>query len=958
MLTAAPDATWPHRKLLIDSAATERRIRQLGQEIFARAFRAEPGPLNAAWWQRRLLDAVMQDESLKLRMFQFIETLPRLRSPESVAGHMRQYLRNGESASSPLARLVALTTSFSSERSLRARAMAAAADFGSQKMAATFIAGTTPAEAVASVVAMRRRRMAFTMDVLGETVLCRGDADAFAQVYLDLIDGLTDAAPDWAAEPLLDEAPFGPSPRVNVSVKLSAFTSRFDPIAPQSAAEDVRQRLRPILARARQRGAFVNIDMEHFAVRDLTLDLFMDVLGEPQFRDWTDVGIVVQAYLRDSERDLHRLLEWVRRRGAPISVRLVKGAYWDFETAHARALGWPSPVWSEKWESDRQFERLAALMLANTEWIRPAFASHNVRSIAAALAMAEAMKLPPRTLEFQMLYGMGDPLKQALVELGQRVRIYTPFGDLIPGMAYFIRRLLENTANEGFLRQSFSQHLPLHMLLAAPGRDESRAHPSGGVAREARSPDAPLDFAQEPQRDAFAAALDELPRGRAIGPSIAGITSAGRRTEPVPNPSRPSELAGLVDIAANADIERAIRTAQSATKHWSTFGSAHRTQVLRRFVEALRSRRPALTATLVTGLGLTWRQADAEVASGLQALGRLMNGNVDSDVLLRDFEFGEGPTSDGHPIALMASAHRPFELTIQWLGYWLLQGRAVVLAADPIRSLPASFVIEALGECGIDPQVVSFLPVDAEGLPVVAASPHAVPMFLSHFDKFHATQSGQPPRDALRRGWMYRPSRPVVIVDSDTNLDEAVSGTLATSLRFAGQRFDRIASVIVVGAAYEEFLSRIAAVGSELTVGAADDPATQVGPLESAAAVAGARAALRTIRDGKTRGYETPLRSEVTATGGYFAAPTIVADVSPRDPLWSMSVGAPIMALTPAAKFDDALSIAAGRPERCVATLYTRSPDHILRFDERLSDAVRFVNRKTHAGVLDPARPR
>src|SRR5262249_38670255 len=160
--------------------------------------------------------------------------------------------------------------------------------------------------------------------------------------------------------------------------------------------------------------------------KDLTLHIFRTVLEEPDFRDWPDVGIAIQAYLRDCPRDLEELNQWAGRRGCPVWIRLVKGAYWDFETIHAGQMGWPAPVWGHKWETDVCYEQMTAFLLDNRERLRPALASHNVRSLAHALALATLHDLPPGSFEIQMLYGMGEPLKDVFVRLGQRVRVYTP----------------------------------------------------------------------------------------------------------------------------------------------------------------------------------------------------------------------------------------------------------------------------------------------------------------------------------------------------------------------------------------------------------------------------------------------------------------------------------------------------------------------------------------------------
>jgi RHH-type proline utilization regulon transcriptional repressor/proline dehydrogenase/delta 1-pyrroline-5-carboxylate dehydrogenase len=208
--------------------------------------------------------------------------------------------------------------------------------------------------------------------------------------------------------------------------------------------------------------------MEQYSSKDTTIQIFEEVLTEPDFRDWPDVGIAIQAYLRDTAHDLERLRAWAERRGTPAWVRLVKGAYWDYETILAEQLGWPVPVWTQKWESDAAYERLSRYLLENRRWLRPAFASHNVRSVAHALAVAKLLNVPRGAAEVQMLYGMADPIKEVLVGMGQRVRVYTPYGELLPGMAYLVRRLLENTANESFLRASFTEHVPAELLLRNP----------------------------------------------------------------------------------------------------------------------------------------------------------------------------------------------------------------------------------------------------------------------------------------------------------------------------------------------------------------------------------------------------------------------------------------------------------------------------------------------------------
>jgi RHH-type proline utilization regulon transcriptional repressor/proline dehydrogenase/delta 1-pyrroline-5-carboxylate dehydrogenase len=443
----------------------EELTQRYGREIFARLSGTGPVPFGPSWWDERLMEWSMGDEAVKLQLFRFVDVLPQLRSPQTIARHLREYF--GE-AREHLPGWLTFGLRWLPERGLFGRLLAKTAYRSAERLARKFIAGSNINEALNAIAALRRRSLAFTIDRLGEATITEQEAEQAQTDYLELINGLSREVNTWPANDRIDRDDSSPLPRVNVSVKLSALYSQFDPIDPEGTSAAVRRRLRPILHAAREQSAFVNIDMEQHSFKDLTLQIFREVLDEDAFRDWSDAGIAIQAYLRDTTHDLEELAAWTQRRGTPIVVRLVKGAYWDYETIVSAREGWPNPVWSYKWETDANYERLTAFLIDNHRWLRPALASHNVRSLAHALALAQLRGLPPGSLEVQMLYGMAEPIKDTLVKLGQRVRVYTPYGQLLPGMAYLVRRLLENTANESFLRASFTEHVPEEKLLRNP----------------------------------------------------------------------------------------------------------------------------------------------------------------------------------------------------------------------------------------------------------------------------------------------------------------------------------------------------------------------------------------------------------------------------------------------------------------------------------------------------------
>jgi RHH-type proline utilization regulon transcriptional repressor/proline dehydrogenase/delta 1-pyrroline-5-carboxylate dehydrogenase len=241
------------------------------------------------------------------------------------------------------------------------------------------------------------------------------------------------------------------------------------PDAPELGRRDAGERLRPLLRLARDLGAHIHIDMESLDSREAVLELVLDVLDEDEFREGPSAGMVLQAYLRDSPDQLSQVLDWAAKspRRPPLTVRLVKGAYWDHELVEARQHGWPTPVFEVKAECDRNFETLTRRLLDARPVVRVAVASHNLRSVAHAIAASRALRAPDSELELQVLRGLGDELQDALAARGFRVRTYSPIGDLVAGMAYLVRRLLENTSNESFLLR-MSEGASLEELLAAP----------------------------------------------------------------------------------------------------------------------------------------------------------------------------------------------------------------------------------------------------------------------------------------------------------------------------------------------------------------------------------------------------------------------------------------------------------------------------------------------------------
>jgi len=383
-------------------------------------------------WDDKLLAWAMGNPGLRVQLFRFIDTLPALRSKPEIARHLQEYLGD-ESVELPSALKGMLN--FAQADSMPGQVAATTVSTAVETLAHKYIAGENIKQVLKTIERLRKEKMAFTLDLLGEAVITEAEAQSYLQSYLDLMEQLSQEAQKWPTVEEIDFADGEHISRVQVSVKLTAFYSQFDPLDPQGSKERVCDRIRTLLRRAQELGVAVHFDMEQYVYKEMTLSILKELLIEEEFRSRTDIGVTIQAYLRDSEQDLRDVIDWVKERGYPVTVRLVKGAYWDQETIKAAQKDWPQPVYNDKAATDLNFETLTQLMLENHEYIYSAIGSHNVRSQARAIAIAETLNIPRRRFEMQVLYGMGDQLAKALAKRGHRVRVYAPYGNLLPGMA-------------------------------------------------------------------------------------------------------------------------------------------------------------------------------------------------------------------------------------------------------------------------------------------------------------------------------------------------------------------------------------------------------------------------------------------------------------------------------------------------------------------------------------------
>ncbi len=954
-------------------SALEALTQQYGRELFARMESARPPLFFPRWWEEQLMGFTMDREALKVQLFRFVDVLPQLREPQQITRHLREYLREAGGDGMPFPSV----SDWLPENGLLGRLVADAARWGASRMAQRFIAGSNLQEALSALAHLRKKQMAFTVDLLGEAVLTESEARHYQSQYFDLLDGLSSVVNGWPEVELIDRDPQGPLPRVNVSLKLSSLYSQFDPIAPDHVAAVVRDRLRPILSKARSLGAFVNIDMEQFAYKDLTLRIFEEIASEAEFRDWPDFGIAIQAYLRDCLSDLERLAEWVRRRGTPIWVRLVKGAYWDSEVILAAQHDWPIPVFTRKHHSDANYEACLQFLLERPECFRVAVGSHNVRSIARALALADYLDRHPRSLEFQLLYGMADETKAALVRLGRRVRVYTPYGQLLPGMAYLVRRLLENTANQSFLRAASVEHVSEDQLLKDPHRQDEPPQGADMIATATllRRPDQPsaaevppfhncpvADFSREENRQAMRESLRKVAGllGRYYPLVIDGQRIRTAKSIESLNPAHRLQVVGVTACADPEHAEKALATAVKALPKWRDTPPEHRAACLFRAAEILRERRWELAAWEVDECGKQWREADADVAEAVdfcEYYGREMLRLAvprRRDVPGEENAYFYEPRG---PAVVIAPWNFPLAILCGMTTAALVAGNPTIMKPAEQSSVIAALFHEILLEAGVPPDVVSYLPGKGEEIgPTLVMSKdtaliaftgsRAVGLLLNR--QAAETPPGQ---HHVKKLICEMGGKNAIIVDDDADLDEAVHGVVVSAFGYQGQKCSACSRVIVLERIHDQFLERLIEATKSLRIGPAEDPSNAVGPVIDEEA---RQRILWYIEKGKTEA-KLAYAADVgpLADDGFYVGPHIFVDVPPTATIAQEEIFGPVLAVMKARSLDHALEIAEGTPYALTGGLYSRSPEHIAQVRRRFRVGNLYINRKITGALVD-----
>jgi RHH-type proline utilization regulon transcriptional repressor/proline dehydrogenase/delta 1-pyrroline-5-carboxylate dehydrogenase len=952
--------------------ALQSGIEQRGKGIFELVDQHPERLFSKAGFYQRLMALSMRDDRFKAQLFRFVDVLPSLCRSSEIVEHLDEYFSDDGfgpfvNAGVRLARIVPWVTG----PVLR---------WNVSGMARQFIAGRNPDDVMATLRKRHAQKIGFTVDLLGEGVVSEAQADEYAARYFDLLEKLARETKDWTDTLGRNSELF---PVVNLSVKISALYSQISPADPADAIAHLAPKLRPLLRRARELGAFINFDMESYAHKNITLELFKSTFTEEEFKDWPHAGIVIQAYLRDSEADLRDLIEWGRARGTRFAVRLVKGAYWDYETTKSRQNGSRSPVFLLKPESDANFEALTRVLFDNESTVTSAFGSHNVRSIAHAQALADELGIDPSRFEFQLLFGMAGPIKRALVEMGYRVREYCPVGELLPGMAYLVRRLLENTSNEGFLRAKFAENVSAEELLRDPREIVGRLYQTPADAFSQRQPtirrngsqsalaveqfrgdvyvNAPLvNFAYKDSQDKMQNALREVRKrfGEKYPLVIGGEKVWTDELTPSVNPSAPEEIVGYGSEAGIPEAERAVKAARATFGEWSRTPFEERARLLERAADILERRRYELSAVEVFEVGKPWKEADADIREAIdfctfyaQQMRRLGRPKLTQQVPGEESYHHYWPRGVAFVIAPW---NFPIAILCGMASAAIVTGNTVIMKPSEQSIVCGAMLMQVFEEAGVPPGVLNFLSgrgsvigahlVDHKDVDLIAFT-GSREVGLRIWQSAGVTQPGQ---RELKHVICEMGGKNAMIVDADADLGEAVGYSIYSAFGYQGQKCSALSRLILLEENYDRVMERLIPAAASLRVGNPEEPGIMVGPVIDEAAY---RRILDYIEIGKKEATLAYQAKEIPPHG-YFVPPTIFTDVKPNMRIAREEIFGPVLSVLKVRDLDEALEVANGTDYALTGGFFSRSPANIERVKAQLEAGNVYINRSCTGAIV------
>ena len=708
-----------------------------------------------------------------------------------------------------------------------------------------FVLAETIEEAFTHSKPYTDKAYSFSYDMLGEGARSDLKAKNYARSYLNAIEQIGRNSDKSKA---LFAAP-------SISVKLSALHPRYHLTKRERVMQELLPRLKNIVLRAKEVGISVAIDAEESSRLDIELLIFEELLKDPELAGWNGLGFVLQAY----QKRAFYIVDWLARQaklhGRVIPLRLVKGAYWDSEIKWAQLLGLQSyPVFTRKEHTDLSYFACADKILSNHEYFYPQFATHNARTAASIVSLAEKYGWEKGSFEFQRLYGMGEALHDILVK-DWPSRIYAPIGKHKDLLAYLIRRLLENGANSSFVHLLADNNKSDSEILADPVAASGKIFvrqaiplPENLYGSE-RKNSAGIDFGNEAELKKLMSAVSPF-----AAKTIQPVKDADKKT-----------------------LDDAIASAKKSFSEWAATATDARAKILERAADLIEENAHELIALCVREAGKTLPDSVSEI----REVADFCRYYAQQVLVISKPELMAGPVGESnvlslHPrgvFACISPWNFPLAIFMGQVVAALVTGNCVI--AKPAEQTPAiaARAVEILYEAGIPKGVLHLVPGSGEtiGAALVSDKNIAGVVFTGslataqHIALSLAQRGGDIIPFIAETG-----GQNCMVVDSSALLEQAVDDIIISAFGSAGQRCSSLRVLYVQEDIAGELISLLAGAMQELKVGDPGEVDTDIGPVIDAQAQAMLTEHIETMKKSSKLQSVTPIPAGLN---GFFVAP-------------------------------------------------------------------------------------
>lgn len=822
-----------------------------------------------------------------------------------------------------------------------------------KKMAKRFIAGESISSSHKTLQNLHDSRREATLDQLGELVVSEEEADEYVKRVLAIVHGLK-----IHVQP--GEKNGAGIPKAHVSIKVSAMCSDFKPQAYQATYDLVAPRLKRVLIEASREQVFVNIDAEHYHYRDLVFRIYSQILLEtPELKGWAQTGIVLQAYLRDASTHLSEIIDLARERGVRMPIRLVKGAYWDAETIEAEVHSHHAPQFLNKEESDLHFRQLAAMALMHPDEIHLAVGSHNLQDHCFVEALRQLRFDQAPVVEHQCLHMTYEALSHGLSKMGWPTRNYMPIGNLLVGMAYLVRRIMENSSQVGVLtimrshnkKDAFIAPILIHHQKRDLGqlqRDDLEGRLDSGFRN---CTPARLYVEEECQR--FQAALEKLEKELMVKQGEFKA-QAGQK---VLCSSRPSMIVGVAPISTAQETDNAINEISSGFAHqhsWSGYSLTQRLAPLMRAADKMWLQRDELAALIVLEAGKAWGEALADVDEAIDFISFYCREEI------RLMRLDPRRVARG-PAAVIAPWNFPLAIPCGMTVAPLVAGNPVILKPAEQTPLIAQKMMELFWDAGIPRDSLKVIYGEGEvvGAPLVRHPSIASIVFTGSKGVgqwIYRTAAGQffkHPRTGLsypKKVITEMGGKNAIIVTNNCEQDETVSGILYAAFGHAGQKCSACSRVLVDAEVKDALMVRLVKAVEDLEVGPATDPRVMVNPLITSDDQTRVRNAVKEARaEAELNGGKVWVDRSTETHEGYVVGPAVIELPAARARLadsWAQrEIFGPVIHVVPFTNLSEAIEIFNGTEYGLTGGVYGQSQDDIDHLMSQLKCGNLYVNR-------------